>query len=63
MRGELGFAVIRFPLKSGVGYYSARIDLFREFPAIVAGMRRGFGGGQADDSEPNVDFYEEEGNG
>jgi hypothetical protein len=57
--GELGFAVIRFPFRDAPGYHAVMIDLFKEFPQVVALKRPGKGGQDGDDLD--IDFHEGEG--
>jgi hypothetical protein len=60
-RGELGFSVIRFPLKTTVGYHAARIDMFQLFPDVVAQMRRDLRDGESgQDDLDGIDFHEGE---
>jgi len=55
-RGELGFSVIRFPLKTISGYHAARIDLFKLYPDIVKQMREGYRDG--DSGQDDLDDFE-----
>jgi hypothetical protein len=59
--GGLGFAVIRFPLFGAVGYHAASIDLFRQFPHIVAEKQPNRGGGSTGgDDALDIDIREGE---
>jgi hypothetical protein len=56
---DLGFAVIRFPTPDLKGYYSERIDLFKEFPDIAGGDNRKpqLGGGPGGD---DIEFHDQD---
>lgn len=62
--GRLGFAIVRFPLPKLTGYYEARIDLFKEFPSVIAAPDLPLAGEQAPpeqiDDLPDIDVRDDE---
>ena len=68
--GKLGFAVVRFPIPDLSGYYGASLNLFREFPEVVAHLsERSIGEVRSDielappedvGDEPEIDFNSED---